>query len=226
MSFWVPERRPSIELLDEDLPAGEAEESLADIEWVHRHMGGRRMVHRRLLPILLQLPGPRLSLLDLGCGSGHVGRDLEAASADRGLKLRVFGLDLKLAHARFGPAGRVVAGNALALPVSEGAVDVVFSTLFLHHFAPDELARIFSEARRAARHAVVFFDLSRHRAALAIISLVGPLAFRSRVSVLDGRASVRQAYTPAEIRRIAGSVLPGAAVESAGPFAWQLTFRK
>jgi SAM-dependent methyltransferase len=226
MSFWVPERRPSVELLDENLPPAEARASLEDIEWVHRRMGGRRMVRRGLLPILLGIPGPLVSLLDLGCGSGHVGRDLEAAAAANGRRLAVLGLDLKLAHARFPTNGRLVAGDALALPLSSDGVDVVFSTLFLHHFSPEQLARIFAEARRVARRAIVFFDLARHRGALAIISVVGPLAFNSRVSVLDGRASVRQAYTAAEIRRLAERYLPGASVETAGPFAWQLTFHK
>ena len=42
MSFWVPERRPGPELLDGDgVPPSEAEESLADIEWVHRRLGLR-----------------------------------------------------------------------------------------------------------------------------------------------------------------------------------------
>lgn len=228
MSFWVPDRRPADELLDGDVPAPEAEASLSDIEWVHRNLGGRILLARRLLPLLSALAGSRgsLSLLDLGCGSGHVGRDLLSAFARRGGSLRAFGLDLKLAHARLSPRGRAAAADALALPVADRSVDVVFSTLFLHHFSPAEIATLLAEAERVARRAVVAFDLTRHRIPLALISVVGPLAFRSRISTLDGQASVRQAYTREEIARLAAPILPGATLAAAGPFVWQLVWRR
>lgn len=172
----------------------------------------------------LAVEGGRLSLLDLGCGSGHVGRDLVSAFARRGGSLRPFGLDLKLTHARLSPRGRAATADALALPFADRSVDVVFSTLFLHHFSPSGIATLLAEAGRVARRAVVCFDLTRHRVALALISVVGPLAFRSRISTLDGQASVRQAYTREEMACLALTVLPGAKLDSAGPFVWQLVW--
>jgi SAM-dependent methyltransferase len=226
MSFWVPDRRPADEILDGDVPAPEAEASLSDIEWVHRNLGGRLLLARRLLPLLsaLACDGGRLSLLDLGCGSGHVGRDLLAAFARRGGSLRAFGLDRKLTHARLAPRGRAAAADALTLPFADRSVDVVFSTLFLHHFSPSEIATLLGEAGRVARRAVVSFDLTRHRVALVLISVLGPLAFRSRISTLDGQASVRQAYTREEMACLARPVLPGATLAPAGPFVWQLVW--
>ncbi len=228
MSFWVPERVPADEILDGDVSAGEAEASLSDIEWVHRNLGGRALLRRRLLPLLARLAGDarRLSLLDLGCGSGHVGRDLVRAFVRRGGALDVLGLDLKISHTRLAPRRRSVAGNALRLPFADRTVDVVFSTLFLHHLSPDQLGRALAEARRVARKAVVAFDLSRHRVAWGLISAVGPLAFRTRISTLDGRASVLSAYIRPEIAALAGEILPGATVRGAGPFVWELVWTR
>ena len=229
MSFWVPERRPDPELLDGDgVSSSEAEASLADIEWVHRWLGGRALVRRRLLPFLAALPAREgaLSVLDLGCGSGHVGRDLLAAAAESGLRLRVFGLDRKTSHARLVERGTAAAAEALRLPFKDRSVDVVLSTLFLHHFAPAGLAALLAESRRVAASAVVALDLSRHRLALAAIAVVGPLAFRSRLSTLDGKTSVRQAYTPEEIAGIARAALPGAHVERVSRFAWELVWKR
>lgn len=56
--------------------------------------------------------------------------------------------------------------------------------------------------------------------------MVGPVAFRSRLSVADGKTSVRQAYTPDEIAAIAAPILPGARVTKASPFAWELLWRR
>ena len=228
MSVWIPERVSSSEILDGDIPADEAEASLSDIEWVHRHLGGRLLLRRRLLPLLAGLApdGGRISLLDLGCGSGHVGRDLVAAFRRRAGELHVLGLDVKLAHTRLGVRGSAVTGDALRLPFSSGSVDVVFSTLFFHHFSPEDLRRLLLDSRRVARKAVVAFDLSRHRVAWAAISLIGPLAFRTRISTLDGKASVLAAYRPAEIAALARPILPGASVTPAGPFVWQLVWTR
>ena len=229
MSFWVPGRVPADEILDGALPAREEEASLSDIEWVHRNLGGRVLLRRRLLPLLEDLAGSErrpLTLLDLGCGSGHVGRDLVDAFGRRGRALTVLGCDLKPSHVRLAERGRSAAGDALRLPVATSSVDVVFSTLFLHHFSPEELRSLLFESRRVARKAVVAFDLSRHRIAHALISVIGPLAFRTRVSTLDGRASVLRAFTPSEISALASDVLPGAAVRRAGPFVWELVWSR
>jgi hypothetical protein len=229
MSFWVPRRRPEPELLDGDaVPAGEAEASLADIEWVHHRLGGRSLVHRRLIPLLATLgaPGIRLSVLDLGCGSGHVGRDLVEAAAARGIRLHLLGIDRKVSHARLAARGSTVAADAFRLPFQDRGVGVVLSTLFLHHFSPGEAARLLAESRRVAASAVVVLDLTRHRLALAAISAVGPVAFRSRLSVADGKTSVRQAYTSDEVAAIAAPVLPGARVTMASRFVWELVWRR
>jgi SAM-dependent methyltransferase len=229
MSFWVPRRRPELELLDDaDVPAGEAEASLADIEWVHHRLGGRALVRRRLQPFFAALAAGKDAplVLDLGCGSGHVGRDLLAAAAEAGTRVRVLGLDRKASHARLAARGTAVVGDTFRLPFGDRSVDVVFSTLFLHHFSPGESARLLAEARRVAASAVVALDLTRHRLALAAIALVGPIAFRSRLSVADGRTSVRQAYTPDEIAEIAAPVLPGARVTMASRFVWELVWKR
>jgi SAM-dependent methyltransferase len=200
MSFWVPRRRPELELLDADgVPAHEAEASLADIEWVHRRLGGRSLVRRRLIPLLATLgaPGIGFSILDLGCGSGHVGRDLVEAAAAHGMRLHLLGIDRKVSHARLAARGSTVAGDA-----------------FL------------AESRRVAASAVVVFDLTRHRLALAAIGALGPIAFRSALSVADGKTSARQAYTPEEIAEIAAPVLPGARVSRAARFVWELVWTR
>ena len=226
MSAWIPARVTSVELLDGDVSTEESEKSLADLEWVHRYLGGRRLVRRHLVPFLRSLEtGDRsLSILDLGCGSGHVGRDVRIAARERGLSLRTYGLDQEIGHARLASRGETVVADTTALPFPAASVDVIFSTLFAHHFSGPALERLLTESARVARRGVVMFDLSRNRLAFAFISLIGPLAFQSEISMADGKASVLQAYTPAEMAACAAEALPGVSVTPRGPFAWQLTW--
>ena len=71
---------------------------------------------------------------------------------------------------------------------------------------------------RIARHGFAVLDLRRHVLPMAVVSLAGRLFFQTRVSVCDGVASVKQAYTPDEARRIAGDAVAGARVDAVFPF--------
>ena len=226
MSLLVPPRVPSDEILDGNVPPHAAEESLADIEWIHRALGGRAIVRRHLVPLLLSVPTPRPVLLDLGAGSGHVGRELTGELSRRGRELVTIDLDRQLLHARLSARGRSVAADALRLPLADRSVDVVSSTLFLHHFDAASVAALLGESARVSRFAVVALDLTRHRVPLAINALLSRLAYRSPITRLDGRASVLQAWTIPELRALAARALPGTLVRSAGPFVQGLLWKR
>lgn len=218
MSLLVPTRAPSDEILDGDVDPEAAVESLADIERIHRVLGGRRILRRHLVPVLLAVPSPRPVLLDLGAGNGHVGRALGSELARRGRGLVALDLDRQLLHARLSANGRSVAADALRLPFADRSVDVVSSTLFLHHLDAPSVERLLRESARVARVAVSALDLTRHRVPLAVNAVLGRLLYRSPITRLDGSASVRQAWTVPELRAIAERALPGARVARAGPF--------
>ena len=226
MSLLVPPRVPSDEILDGDVPSAAAEESLADIEWIHRALGGRSIVRRHLVPLLLSVPSPRPILLDLGAGSGHVGRALTGELSRRGRELVTIDLDRQLFHARLSAPGRSIAADALRLPLADRSVDVVSSTLFLHHFDAASVAALLCESARVARFAVVALDLTRHRVPLAINAILSRLAYRSPITRLDGRASVLQAWTIPELRAISARALPGTLVRPAGPFIQGLLWKR
>jgi hypothetical protein len=226
VSLLVPPRAPSDEILDGDLRPDVAEASLADIEWIHRSLGGRAIVRRHLVPLLLSVPSPRPVLLDLGAGSGHVGRALTGELSRRGRDLRTMDLDRQLFHARLSAPGRSVTADALRLPLADRSVDIVSSTLFLHHFDAASLAALLCESARVARYAVVALDLTRHRVPLAINALLSRFAYSSPITRLDGRASVLQAWTIPELRAIAARALPGALVRPAGPFIQGLLWKR
>jgi hypothetical protein len=226
VSFFVPPRSPSDELLDGDVPPGAAEESLADIEWIHRALGGRPIVRRHLVPLLLSVPSARPVLLDLGAGSGHVGRSLRGELARRGRDLVTLDLDRQLVHARLSAKGRSLAADAFRLPLPDRSVDVVSSTLFLHHFDAASVATLLQESARVARVAVVALDLTRHRVPLAVNALLSRLAYRSPITRSDARASVLQAWTIPELRAIAARALPGTLVKPAGPFVQGLLWKR
>ena len=221
MSLLVPARRPSHELLDgPGVPTDEMVRSLHDIGLVNR-WGGEWTLVRYLAA---RLPRGRTArLLDVGAGSCEVARRIETALRRRGRRARVVAIDRQWQHLAAGRrvfvgALPAVAADALRLPFPDQSFDWAFSTLVFHHFSPEENVAMLREAARVARGGIAVLDLRRHLVPLLFVRAAGPLFFRSPVSIADGAASVRQAYTPAEAQAIAARALPRARVAKVFPF--------
>jgi len=225
MAFLVPPRRPSRERLDDPgLSAAEMRLSLADLRMVNRRWGASRAIERHLRSRVASWPDARVAVLDVGAGSGDVSLRLRRSLSRAGLRATVVALDRQWRHLA---AGRSlgggtpplpVAADAFALPFPDGAFDFAVSTLFLHHFSPEENRRLLAEFRRVSRRGFAALDLRRHRIPELFVSLAGRVLFRTRISVEDGAASVRQAYTPEEVLEVARAVDAHARAERVFPF--------
>ncbi len=229
MSLLVPPRRPARELLDDpSLPDSEMRLSLADIDFVHRHWGGSRALVRHLAR-RLKVSGRPASILDVGAGSASVTRRLRASLSGVTGEVRLTGLDVQwrhLASGRISPAPDpvpLVAADVFRLPFPDRAFDFAVSTLFFHHFSPGENRAILAELLRVVRVGFAILDLRRHRIPLAVVAVAGRALFRSRVSVLDGVASVRQAYTTEEAQAIARAVTSTARAVRVFPYGLLIT---
>ncbi|HYK41713.1 MAG TPA: methyltransferase domain-containing protein [Thermoanaerobaculia bacterium] len=221
MSLLIPERRPSHEILDDEkLPPEEMARSLRDLELVQRAWGGARALAHWLVPRMAR--GDRPVLVDVGAGSGAVTRELGRRLAAAGLSARTIAVDLQWRHLAAGrtrAAGVLsAAADAFSLPFADGGVDWAVSTLVFHHFSPAENRAFLRELSRVSRRGFLVLDLRRHRVPWIVVSLAGRMLFETRVSLLDGRASVLQAYTPDEADRIASDAVPGAHAESVFPY--------
>lgn len=205
--------------------------SLEDLSLVHRWWDSTGAIERFLVGEIRRLRISRPVLVDVGAGSGDVTRRLGRALSRAGHPASVLACDLQWRHL---VAGRrmaresfpSVSADAFALPLADSSVDWIVSTLFFHHFSPEENAALLAEFSRAARLGFALLDLRRHLLPLAFISIAGRLLFKTPVSVSDGIASVRQAYTPEEAGRIARQAVSGARVERVFPFRFLLSAPK
>jgi len=121
--------------------------------------GGRRKARAEQAlagRLLLAFPDSR-SVLEVGCGTGHFTRWLAAAG------YRSVGLDRSPAmlgeFRRENPEIPALQGDALALPLGEGAVDLVLFVTTLE-FVPDPLQAL-REAVRISRRGVILLVLNR-----------------------------------------------------------------
>ena len=212
MALWtrLPRAAGAIEMLDEPAPLADLRQCLSDVARLNALFGGRRLtlVHVRRLAAWLPA-GRALTVLDVGTGGGDVPRALVRWARRVRRPIRVFALDRDLSTARVAldlagayPEIVVVQGDARDLPVRSGSVDVVISSLTLHHLDEVAAVRHLAEMDRAARCGIVVNDLARSRTAYALVWLVTRVFARNRMSRHDGPVSVQRAYGRDELQAL------------------------
>jgi len=198
-------KRVSIpELLDTDsgTPA-EIADSLNDLRRINRWFGGNATTQSLIGHVARKTETPELSLVEVAAGAGVVPEKARAGLQASGIRLDVTLLDRAASHLKNGSChgAWAVAGDALALPFKDSSFDLLSCCLFVHHLAPQELVQFVREGLRVCRRAVLINDLVRHPLHLALVYTGWPL-YRSRLTRHDAPASVRQSYTPEEMREL------------------------
>ncbi len=197
--------------------------SLEDLDFVNRFWGNARVLARRIRPRMRSCAASPFTILDVGAGAATLSRDLAERLGRTSVRVSVVAVDLQWRHLAAGrvgcrgACGPAVGADAFALPFPDNSADWIVSTLFLHHFSPPENVRLLKELSRVARGGIALLDIRRSLLPLLFVAIAGRIAFKTRISLQDGLASVRQAYTAEEARRFTAEALPGARVERVFP---------
>jgi 2-polyprenyl-3-methyl-5-hydroxy-6-metoxy-1,4-benzoquinol methylase len=182
------ERSFETELLDaEGLPDPVVAQAYRDLTRLHRALGNTSAIVRAIR----RDPLPVRRVLDIGCGHGGMLLDIQNQ-----LGVEVIGADLRPPAESPIP---IVAVDAVRERLPEA--DIAICVCMAHHLSEAELIQLIGNAGRSCRRFIII-DLVRHWLPLTLFRVfVAP--FFSRVAVVDGIQSVRRAYTPSELARIA-----------------------
>ncbi len=200
-----------LEILDRPTPEHDRAASLADVERLNAWFGGHALTLRHVARALRRLPPDRPArILDVGAGGGYLAIRLARWARRARRPLHVVALDhdadsarhARAATARY-PEISIVCGDAAALPVRAAGVDLVVSSLTLHHLGRGAAVAGLAEMTRAGRLGFIVNDLWRARLGLALVWLATRLLARHPISRHDGPLSVRRSYSPDEIRSLA-----------------------
>lgn len=183
------------EILD-SLPYQEARASLNDLVRINRDWGGHGTLRRLLSRTVL--PGESFSFLDVAAASGDIGSRVREWYPNA----RVVSLDLLMSHMADCPGPRI-AGDAFQLPFAANSFDVVFCSLFLHHFTDSQVVKLLAEFARVARRFVVVIDLERNPIAYYFLPWTQWLFGWDPVTVNDGPISVEAAFQAHELESLA-----------------------
>jgi ubiquinone/menaquinone biosynthesis C-methylase UbiE len=215
MNFWdwAPPQHNREELLDAGRASrAQIRESLRDLRRINALLGNSKLVVNETIALLEKRGLRRATILDVGTGSADLPLHLLCAARARNMDLEIIALDCKAVHLQIAREyldrepievkARVLllGGDAFRLPLENASVDLVASSLFLHHFRAPQIEMLLNEFSRVSKIGWLMNDLVRHYAPLVFFKMTWPIFAHSHLTRHDGVASFRRGYTVAEMK--------------------------
>ncbi len=164
-----------------------------DLNFIHKCLGTFPTIGR----FIRKDDKPVRRILDIGCGGGAL---LEYLQEHLGVE--VVGIDQKPPDNANVP---IVAADAVSERLPDA--DIAVCSLLAHHLTPQQNIALICNVGRSCRRFVIQ-DLIRHPMPLVLFTLfICPLI--GKEAAVDGRQSIRRAFTPEEFKDLVRTALAG-----------------
>ncbi len=110
-----------------------------------------------------------LKILDVGAGTGLLGKTLTAWAQKQGWKWQFTNLDSNPVALKLGDQPDNVIGSALELPFADNSFDLVVASQMTHHLTDEQVVTHWREAWRVSRDAIFISDLHRNVLLYALV---------------------------------------------------------
>jgi SAM-dependent methyltransferase len=155
----------------------------------------------------------RLNILDVGAGTGLLGKQLTEWAWKQGWHWHFTNLDTNSLALKIGGQLDSVVGSALQLPFADGSFDLVVASQMTHHLTDEQVITHWREAWRVTRDAIFISDLHRNAMLYTMVWLTLHLMRANPTVLEDGLISVRRGFRLGEWRALAARAgIPGATV--------------
>jgi 2-polyprenyl-3-methyl-5-hydroxy-6-metoxy-1,4-benzoquinol methylase len=191
-----------------DLPGNsfaDIRQNMAELNTINHLLGG----HAITIAGLKAVAGNHNKLLvcEIGCGGGDNLAVLHHWAKKRGVELSCLGIDInedciRYAREQF-PAGNYVTGDYRAVILS-AQPDIVFSSLFCHHFTDEELTDQLRWMQMNSRLGFFINDLQRHWLAYFAIRWLTKIFSKSALVKNDAPLSVQRGFIKKEWQQLFG----------------------
>lgn len=220
------------ELLDRtDIPFADIRKNMEELDVINRKLGGHSITLKGLQIILKkQLFQKPISVLEIGCGGGDNLRVLKTWAAKKNIDVQLAGVDINEACIAFAKAQPRNAGIRFLCADYKTVTlqqDVIFSSLFCHHFTDNELVEMLQWLQRYTRIGFFINDLHRHPLAYHSIKLLTRTFSKSYLVKNDAPLSVLRGFNRAEWQQLfQKAMLPEYRIHWQWAFRWLITCTK
>ena len=184
-----------------------------DINRVNTILGGGSITVHAVADLIQANPQESYTIIDMGCGDGHILREVAKFCNKRAIDSRLIGIDLntealqlakEASHAY--PEIEYQHRDILELQVADLNCDIVINTLTMHHFKDKDLVIFLKKFNQLARIGVVINDLQRSRWAYYLFKAFSLIFIKSETAKIDGLISISKGFIKSDLIQYAKSL--------------------
>jgi SAM-dependent methyltransferase len=222
------------ELLDrDDIPFEDIKENMQELDTINRLLGGHSITVKgfdALVPLAKKNAQNQLSVLEIGCGGGDNLRVIRDHCLKKNISVTLSGLDINPHCIEFAISRKENKGidfftSDYRAATLQSKPDIIFSSLFCHHFTDEGVIEIFSWMKRNAATGFFINDLHRHPLAYYSIKALSGMFSKNYLVKNDAPLSVLRGFSRNELKDFAAaSLTEKAEIKWKWAFRWLMIF--
>lgn len=202
-------------------------EILCDLDRTNHILSGNRITLTAVEQLIQEYPQQSYTILDMGCGSGNMLREIVKVGRRLGITIKAIGIDLsekglsiaRSLSSKF-PEIHFLKQDILTLSPEDLECDILLCTLTMHHFYNEHIPAFLKQFTNLARIGVVINDLQRSPLAYHLFKGFSAIFIRTKIAKHDGLISIQSGFTKFELENFA-KALPSVRHD----IKWQWAFR-
>jgi len=231
MSLDLLRRSDALEIMDDlNCSGAVVYRTLVELEIINKWLGGNAVTIQGLHMLLKnssQQSISSLAIADLGCGGGDMLKRVANEFKKKKLAATFTGIDANVNIIEYAqknseayPEIQYKALDIFSEEFSAEYYDIVFATLFFHHFSNNRLVEVFKRLKKQVKVGIVVNDLHRHWLAYYSIKILTKFFSKSSMVKYDAPLSVLRGFRKKELIEI----LQKAGIETYS-LKWKWAFR-
>ncbi|MEJ7737580.1 MAG: methyltransferase domain-containing protein [Chitinophagaceae bacterium] len=189
----------------EGIPFDDIKRNMEELDFINTHLGGHKITLAGLRSMLVTLPNVNdVVICEIGCGGGDNLIAVQKWCTLKKIAASFIGIDINsncIAVARSKMPtykANFIASDYSLIDFREDKPDIIFTSLFCHHFTNEELRTMLYWMKANAKIGFFINDLHRHPLAYYSIAFLTKLFSRSYLVKNDAPLSVLRGFTRKE----------------------------
>lgn len=227
MDFSTRSYQP--ELLDgNDIPFSDIERNMYELDIINSYLGGHAITLKGLKQLIHGKT--EITVCEIGCGGGDNLLAIQKYCNKKNIRLRSIGIDInpdciKIAREKFQHTNSIFIVSDYKEFVFAEKPDIIFSSLFCHHFKNDELIIMLQWMRSNAAIGFFINDLHRHSLAYHSIKILTGLFSKSYLVKNDAPLSVLRGFTREDWEQLLKQAGIISSIQWKWAFRWLIIYR-
>ena len=180
-----------------------------DINQCNTLLGGTTITLKAIRKLIKRHPKKSYTILDMGCGDGHMLRTVAKYFENEDFNLELVGVDLRddvIAIATESSLGfqniTFVKADIMDLKEVQNC-DILLCTLTMHHFEDEQIEKFAMRFGELAGLGVIINDLQRSKLAYFLFKILSFFFIKTQIAKEDGLISISKSFRKGELQKLA-----------------------